>query len=87
MRTLAQSLSVTFGSTRALVALRETLADRAVPGATRRSALDSLLGVKDAELPVEAAETANALRSIGQRRRRTPIGTSAFVRHGVPRSR
>jgi putative heme-binding domain-containing protein len=51
VRTLAQSLSVTFGSTRALVALREMLADQSVPGSSRRFALDSLLGVKDAELP------------------------------------
>ena len=51
VRTFAQSVSLTFGSARALVALREALADKSVPGSARRSALEALLSVKDAGLP------------------------------------
>jgi putative membrane-bound dehydrogenase-like protein len=51
VRTLAQSLSVTFGSQNALVSLRKTLADSSAPAPARRAALDSLLGVKDPALP------------------------------------
>ena len=51
VRTLAQSLSLTFGSQKALAGLRKTLADATAPGAARRAALDALAGVKDAELP------------------------------------
>ena len=50
VRTLTQSLSLTFGSAQALAALRRILAD---PGANlnaRRTALDSLLGAKDSGL-------------------------------------
>src|SRR5256885_9608333 len=50
VRTLTQSLSLTFGSAHALAALRKILAD---PGANlnaRRTALDSLLGAKDSGL-------------------------------------
>src|SRR5437867_7409656 len=50
VRTLTQSLSLTFGSAQALAALRKILAD---PGANlnaRRTALDSLLGAKDSGL-------------------------------------
>ena len=52
VRTLTQSLSLTFGSAQALAALRKILAD---PGANlnaRRTALDSLLGAKDSGLKV-----------------------------------
>ncbi len=52
VRTLAQSLSLTFGSPKALAGLRKTLADTAASGAARRSAMDALAGVKDTELPM-----------------------------------
>ena len=51
MRMLVQTLSLTFGSSNAVSALRKTLADSSAPLASRRAALDSLAGVKDAELP------------------------------------
>ena len=47
VRTLAQSLSLTFGSTRALAALRKLLLDPAADLAARRLALDSLFTVRD----------------------------------------
>lgn len=51
VRTLTQALSLTFGSQRALADLRQIAADaKAEPGA-RRSALDALLAVRDAQLP------------------------------------
>jgi len=50
IRSLTQSLSLTFGSTRALSALRSTLMDTAAELAARRTALDALLGVKDSGL-------------------------------------
>src|SRR6185437_16099002 len=51
VRALAQSLSLTFGSVKALAALRKTLADPSADLAARQTALDSLLGAKDAGLP------------------------------------
>jgi putative heme-binding domain-containing protein len=51
VRTLAQSLSLTFGSTRALVTLRKTASDRSANSNARRTALNSLLDTKDAGLP------------------------------------
>ena len=51
VRTLAQSLSLTFGSQNALAALRKTVSDSATPAAARRVALDSLVGVKDPSFP------------------------------------
>lgn len=51
VRTLAQSLSLTFGSQKALAGLRKALADTTAPISARRSALDALAGVKDMELP------------------------------------
>jgi putative heme-binding domain-containing protein len=51
VRTRAQSLSLTFGSQNALVSLRKILVDASVAAGARRSALESLVGVKDAELP------------------------------------
>lgn len=51
VRTLAQTLSLTFGSPRAKAALRATAADVAADAAARRTALDSLLGIRDPELP------------------------------------
>jgi putative heme-binding domain-containing protein len=51
VRALAQSLSLTFGSMKALAALRKTLVDPSADSTARRTALDSLLGAKDAGLP------------------------------------
>jgi putative membrane-bound dehydrogenase-like protein len=50
VRTLAQTLSLTFGSQKALAGLRKTLGDASAPAAPRRAALDALVGAKDAEL-------------------------------------
>ena len=50
VRTLVQTLSLTFGSQNALTALRKTLADSAASAGPRRAALDSLVNVKDPEL-------------------------------------
>ncbi|MEW6303943.1 MAG: family 16 glycoside hydrolase [Verrucomicrobiota bacterium] len=50
VRELAQSLSLTFGSTSALASLRAQLADAKAPVVARRSALDSLLAAKDPQL-------------------------------------
>ena len=51
VRTLAQTLALTFGSQNALNALRTTLTNSSAPSASRRAALDSLVGIKDADLP------------------------------------
>jgi putative heme-binding domain-containing protein len=49
--TLAQSLSLTFGSEKALAALQKTVADSRAEISVRRAALQSLVGVKDPTLP------------------------------------
>jgi putative membrane-bound dehydrogenase-like protein len=51
VRTLAETISLTFGSKNALASLRKTLVDKQAPLAARRAALDSLMSTKDAELP------------------------------------
>jgi len=51
VRMLAQTLSLTFGSQKAMAALRKTLADRSASGGARRAALESLVSVRDTELP------------------------------------
>ncbi len=51
IRALGQSLSLTFGSTGALTALRKTLTDSTADMQARRTALESLLAAKDPELP------------------------------------
>jgi hypothetical protein len=51
IRTLTQSLSVTFGSAEALAALRRILVDRSAELAARRTALESLADAKDSALP------------------------------------
>jgi putative heme-binding domain-containing protein len=69
VRTLTQTLSVTFGSARAKAALRATAADvKGDPGA-RRTALDSLLSIHDAELPplLQRLVTDAAVRSVALR--------------------
>ncbi len=50
VRTLAQSLSLTFGSARALSALRQLLMDSAADLSVRRMALDSMFAAKDSGL-------------------------------------
>jgi putative heme-binding domain-containing protein len=50
VRTLAQTLSLTFGSDGARVALRGILNDQAASRRVRAAALESLVGVKDPEL-------------------------------------
>jgi putative membrane-bound dehydrogenase-like protein len=71
VRTLAQTLSLTFGSAKALAALRQTLTSKSAPLAARQAALDALLGVKDAGLPAtlktllnDAALRGAALRAL-----------------------
>jgi len=51
VRELAQSLSLTFGSTDALNALREKLIDPKTDPALRKSALESLVQARDPKLP------------------------------------
>ena len=71
IRSLAQSLALTFGSPSALASLKKTLMDPAADAASRRSALDSLVGVRDAALPAmleqllgEATLRGQALRAL-----------------------
>ncbi|MBL9136783.1 MAG: DUF1080 domain-containing protein [Verrucomicrobiales bacterium] len=51
IRTLARGLGLTFGSQKALAALRSTVGDRTVDAAQRQDALRALLGIRDATLP------------------------------------
>jgi putative heme-binding domain-containing protein len=51
VRALAQTISLTFGSKKALAALRDVLADSSASAGTRRTALDALTAAKDPELP------------------------------------
>jgi putative heme-binding domain-containing protein len=51
VRELAQSLAITFGDPRAFDALRVQLGDLKAPLDSRKSALDALLGARDAKLP------------------------------------
>lgn len=51
VRALVQSLSLTFGSSRALASLRATLTDKSADVAARKTAFDSLMAAKDAGLP------------------------------------
>lgn len=51
VRTLMQSLSLTFGSSTALTSLRQTLMDKSATVVARKQAFDSLMAIKDAELP------------------------------------
>ncbi|HXG47446.1 MAG TPA: PVC-type heme-binding CxxCH protein [Methylomirabilota bacterium] len=80
VRTLVRSLSVTFGSERALAALRRDVAGTTVPVPARRAALESLVNVKDPALPdvllgllAEAEMRGPALRALaGYNDPRTP---------------
>ncbi len=51
VRSIVQSLSLTFGSSRALASLRQTLMDKSADAAARKTAFDSLLAAKDEGLP------------------------------------
>jgi putative membrane-bound dehydrogenase-like protein len=51
VRTLAQTVSLTYGSKNALASLRKTLSDKSAALPARRAAMDSLMNAKDAELP------------------------------------
>jgi putative membrane-bound dehydrogenase-like protein len=51
IRALVQSLSVTFGSAKAVAALKRTLMDPAAELSMRRTALDSLVSARDSSLP------------------------------------
>ncbi|HKS35914.1 MAG TPA: c-type cytochrome [Verrucomicrobiae bacterium] len=51
IRTLVESLSLTFGSEKALASLKKTLVDDSAELGARRAALDSLLSTRDASLP------------------------------------
>ena len=51
VRTLTQTLSLTFGSARAKASLRALAADAKAEAGARRTALESLLGIRDPELP------------------------------------
>ena len=51
VRTLTQSLSLTFGSPNARAALRQTAQDAQADADVRRKALDSLLAAREPELP------------------------------------
>jgi putative membrane-bound dehydrogenase-like protein len=51
VRTLAETLSLTFGSPKARAALRRTLSTPGAPLESREAALKSLQGVKDPDLP------------------------------------
>lgn len=50
VRLLAQQVSLTFGSQRALAAMRQLVLDRAAEPGARRAALDSLLAARDREV-------------------------------------
>lgn len=72
VRSLAQSLSLTFGSPKALAALRQTVADSSADIVVRRAALESLLSARDTGLPPilqkvlsDAGLRATALRGLG----------------------
>lgn len=73
LRLLVQSLGVVFGSDRALDQIRKVVENRSSDGAARRSALDSLLTSRDAQLPAmlqrlldDAAMRGQALRGLAR---------------------
>jgi len=65
VRTLVQTLSLTFGSPQARAALRTLAKTSTADASARRKALDSLLAAKDPELPsaLQALVTDSAVRS------------------------
>lgn len=80
VRTLTQTLSLTFGSARAKAALRTTAADAKADAGARRTALDSLLGIRDPELPplLQKLVTDPAVRGTALR------GLAAYDDAGTP---
>ncbi len=80
VRTLAQTLSLTFGSPRARAALRLTAADPKAEAGARRTALDSLLAIRDPELPalLQRLVADPAVRALAIR------GLAAFDDAGTP---
>jgi len=73
IRSIAQSLSTTFGDVKALQAMRVLLADGKADLANRKSALETLLGARDAGLPPvlqgllkDAAMRGDAIRGLAQ---------------------
>jgi putative heme-binding domain-containing protein len=72
VRALAQALSTTFGDVKALKSLRDLVADGKADLAGRRSALETLLGARDAGLPPvlqallkDPGMRADAIRGLG----------------------
>jgi putative heme-binding domain-containing protein len=80
VRTLAQTLSLTFGSPRAKAALRETAADAKADANARRTALESLLAIRDPELPALLQKLVGDPAVRGQAIR----GLAAFDDAGTP---
>ena len=74
VRTLAQSLSLIFGSPQALAATRKVVLDATAALAARRSALDSLIARRDSELP----DLLQRLLTDGALRGTTLRGLAAF---------
>lgn len=71
VRTLTQTLSLTFGSQKAQARLRDVARDPAAPADTRRAALDSLLAARAPQLPdlllsllADPAVRAQAIRAL-----------------------
>lgn len=69
IRTLAQTLSLKFGSDRAKTALRALAVDASADAGSRKEALESLLAVRDPDLPLVLRSLLSdpAVRSIGLR--------------------
>ena len=72
VRTLAQTISLTFGSKKALASLRQVLMDSSATTASRRTALDALTAARDLELPTSLGKLLKdsslrgaALRALG----------------------
>ena len=81
VKLLTQSLGLTFGSQRALAQLRAVVQDRTEDANTRRSALDSLLTARDAELPALLREL---LHEVQQLRAQLSRSVVADVAADVP---
>ena len=70
VRTLVQTLSLTFGSQRAMESLRATATDGAADAGTRRTAVEALAGARDPQLPglLKKLLGDSALRGLALRR-------------------
>ncbi len=80
VRTLTQTLSLTFGSARAKSSLHAIAADPKAEAGARRTALDSLLGIRDPDLPplLQQLVTDPAVRGTALR------GLAAYDDAGTP---